>query len=122
MSRDKVRAGGNSTGEKVEDKANKVWSSIKTTILANVSSTELTKASDLANIDKRVVLLATQKVGGAYEVHAVVKDSNAVDAVFASQLSTVTKAAANVTAETQAADQAKVLDDAKKALINAMLG
>jgi hypothetical protein len=118
---DKVRAAGAHKGEKMEDKAKKVWAAVKAKALATVSNEELARASDLANIGKRVVLLATQRANGVYEIHAVVKDANAVDAAYASQLATVAKAAANETAETQAAVQAETLDESRKKLVEAML-
>ena len=77
--------------ESADAKAEKVWGAIKTRCLAVAESEELTKAVDQAKIGVRVVLLATQQVGGKFEIHAVVRANNVVNTAFGSMSATIAK-------------------------------
>lgn len=91
--------------ESIEDKAARVWESVKTTSLATAAGQALKEASDLASIGKRVVLLATQQADGEYKVHAVVRTDGLVNSAFAAHAGALASTAKNVTAEQQIAEK-----------------
>ncbi len=95
--------------ETMQDKAIRAWSSLQRTRLAVAQGTELSKACDMANIGKRVVLLATQLANGEFAVHAVVQADSVVNHAYAAQAPEMAKAQAN----TQDAAVAKQNDLAK---------
>ena len=98
-------ANGNSQRESTEDKAARVWETVKATALATAAGKGLKEGSDHANIGKRVVLLATQQANGDYTVHAVIKADGVVNTAFAAHGSALANTAKNVTAEQQIAEK-----------------
>lgn len=81
------------SGESSEMKAEKVWAQIKTRCLAVAESDELSKNVDLAKVGVRVVLLATQQVGGKFEIHEVVRANGIVNSAFGSMSADIAKIA-----------------------------
>ena len=114
-------ANGNSQRESTEDKAARVWATVKATTLATAAGKGLKEGSDHATIGKRVVLLATQQANGEYTVHAVVRADSAVNSAFAAHATKVASTVQNVAAEEQAADKTAVQSDLRRAAAGAAL-
>jgi hypothetical protein len=71
--------------EKASDKAERAWTALNGRVLATVASDALKKVTDLAKIGHRVVLLATHRADGTYEIHEVITAASVVNAAYAAQ-------------------------------------
>jgi hypothetical protein len=107
-----------------EEKASQVWQAVQGRVLAKISSDGLSAVADHGHVGKPVVLVATQRASGIFEVHGIVKASGIVNAAYAAitvdakgTASTPTLAANTNTAVERAFD----LDTARKAAAAALL-
>jgi hypothetical protein len=95
--------------ETTADKALLAWKALNGCVLASVTGDALRRATDLAKPNRAVVLLATHRADGVYDVHAVVTSDSTVNNAFATQ---VKAARPNDVAVTKPANDADAVDDA----------
>lgn len=88
--------------DSTETKALNVWTALKDTALGVAAGAALKQQTDLAKVNSRVVLLATQQHNGEFLVHAVLRAESPVNSAFAAYK------AANVAANNNNVDTAIV--------------
>lgn len=99
--------------ESTETKALNVWSALKGTTLGIASGDALKKTTDLAKVNTRVVLLATQLANGEFSIHAVLRSEHAVNAAYAAY-KTGTVAANNNGAAEIIVEHQNTMDELRK--------
>jgi hypothetical protein len=111
---EKLRLGSTSSNrESTDTKASNVWSVLKDTTLGIASGEALKKDTDLAKVNTRVVLLATQQANGEFSIHAVLRSETAVNAAYAAyKISTV--AANNNDAAATIVEHQSTMDELRK--------
>lgn len=95
--------------ETTADKAQLAWKNLNGTVLASMTSDALRRATDLAVPNRRVVLLATHRADGLYEVHAVVTSDSTVNTAYATHVKIKHP---NEVAVAHSANDAAAVDDA----------